>query len=88
MGIQTISHTEQKLKLMEFVMNCDIGKKGYEKHVIRTVINVTNLSFKLCWITFKFSCNFYVEEMNGHSPSSVQQIPITSLYFECIEPRW
>jgi len=47
-GIQTISHTEQKLKLMEFVMNCDIGKKGYEKHAIRTVINVTNLSFKLC----------------------------------------
>ena len=47
MGIQAISHTEQKLKLMEFVMNCDIGKQGHEKYVIRTAMNATNLSFKL-----------------------------------------
>jgi len=36
---------------------------------------------------FKFSCNFYVQETNGHWPSPVQQIPITSLYFKCIELR-
>ena len=36
MGIQTISHTEQKTKLMEFIMNCDVGKEGHEKYVIRT----------------------------------------------------
>jgi hypothetical protein len=46
MGIQTISYTKQKLKLMEFVMNCDIGKQGHLKYVIRTAMNVTNLSFK------------------------------------------
>ena len=47
MGIQTILHTEQKLKFMQFVMNCDIGKQGHLKYVIRTAMNVTNLSFKL-----------------------------------------
>jgi hypothetical protein len=43
MGIPTISHTENKLKLVEFVMNCDIGKQGHEKYVIRT--NKINTSY-------------------------------------------
>ena len=32
--------------------------------------------------------NFYISEANSHSPLPGQQIPLPSVRFRCIEPRW